>query len=191
MARQHGITTNTYRRFIIDSGALYLNYGETSQVLLGATRGGSTFSIEQEIREMEVDGAKGPVVGSKRVIRSAPMIKANFVEMGPSLLSLGIPGSSVADYPVAPGVKTHDQITRALQIAASDYNTNIAIIGECTGSSTGYIECIISNPLANGNIELGFADNDESVLAVEFIGHFAVSDLNTEPWKINFPILEA
>lgn len=188
MARKHGITTNTYRKIVIDSGSVYKNYGLGGETLLGATRGGSTFTIEQEIRKMEVDGAKGDVKGDKRIVKVSPQLKVNFLELSSALMKMALPGSALADYPATQG-KTHDQLTRALQIALSDYVDNITIIGECTGSLTGYVECGIKNALANGNFEMGFADNDESVLSLTFIGHFVATDLDSEPWFIRFPVI--
>lgn len=187
MARKHGITTNTYKKLVIDSGAVYKNYGLAGETLLGATRGGNTFTIEQEIRQMEVDGAKGPVKGDKRIIRVSPQIKANFIEISKDILQLALPGADVANFP-STGDKTHDEVTRALQIALGDYVDNIAIVGECAGS-TGAVVCGIKNALANGNLELGFADGDESVIAITFTGHFDTSDLDAEPWFIRYPVI--
>jgi hypothetical protein len=188
MARKHGITANTYKKFAIDAGAVYKNYGTAGEALLGATRGGTTFTIEQEIREMEVDGAKGPVKGSERITRVRPVIVANFIELSTDILKLGLPGSSSADFPATQG-KTHDQITRSLAIALADYVDNITIVGECTGSATGFIECGISNALANGNFEMSRSDNDESVLTLTFVGHFLASNLDSEPWFYRFPVI--
>lgn len=188
MARKHGITTNTYKKFIIDSGAVYKNYGLGGETLLGATRGGSTFRIEQEIRTMEVDGAKGDVKGDKRIIKVRPVLEVNFIEISTDLIKLALPGADSADYPATQG-KTHDRIYRALDLATSDYIDNIAIVGECTGSSTNAIVCGINNVLANGNFEMAFAENDESVLKLTFTGHFVPTDLDTEPWFIRFPVI--
>ena len=187
MARQHGITTNTYKKFAIDQGAVYVDYGETGESLLGATRGGNTFTIEQDIREMEVDGAKGPVKGSKRITAVRAILVANFIEISPTILQLALPGSAVADYPDTPS-KTHDAVTRALAIALTDYKDNVAIVGEVTGAAaTSYIECIAKNPLANDNFEISFAPNDEGVITVRWVAHFTPDDLDTEPWEIRFP----
>lgn len=188
MARKHGITANTYKYFAIDQGAVYVNYGEAGQALLGATRGGNTFTVEQDMRNMEVDGAKGEVKGGKRITAVRPIIVANFVEIDKTILNYAFPGSTVADYPSTPA-KTHDGITRDIAIATTDYLTNIAIVGECSGTSTGYIECVISNVLSEGNFEMSWAPNDESVIAVTFKGHFDPSDLETEPWTIRFPVI--
>lgn len=187
MARQHGITADTYKKFIIDSGAVYLNYGEGGQTLLGATRGGSTFAIETEYRDMPVDGAKGSVKGGRRITSVSATLTANFLEHSATLMSRVLPGSSVADYPDTPG-KTHDSITRALQIALTDYATNVAIVGEVSGSSAPVI-IIIKNALVDGNFELALADAEESVLAAAFKAHFDPSDMDTEPWEIRYPVI--
>ncbi len=186
MARQHGVTTNTYKKLVLDSGAVYKNYGESGEALLGATRGGNTFTIEQDIREMPVDGAKGKVKGMRRIIAVNPVIVANFVEISKEVLALALPGSSTADYPDTPS-KTHDQITRALEIALGDYATNIAIVGEVSGNDTYPCVCLIKNVIAGENLELGMAPNDEAVQAVTFQAHFDSADLDAEPWAIRWP----
>lgn len=189
MARRHGVTTDTYKKLIIDSGAIYKNYGEGGEALLGATRGGNTFTIETEYRIMEVDGAKGPVKGMRRITGVVVSIVANFLEISPTVLNLALPGSAVADYPVAPADKTHDSVTRALAIAIGDYYTNVAIVGEVTGNATHPIVCLISNVIADGNLEIAHTDNDEGVIPVTFKAHFDTSDLDTEPWEIRFPTI--
>jgi hypothetical protein len=188
MARKHGVTANTYKKFVIDSGAVYKNYGTGGELLLGATRGGNTFSIETEYREMPADGAKGPVKGSRRVTKVVAKIKANFVEISAAVLALSLPGSAVSDFPATVG-KTHDSVKRSLALALADYVSNIAIVGEVTGNSTQPVIVILSNVLADGKFEMGFSDNDESVIAVEFTGHFDPSALDTEPWEIRYPTI--
>jgi hypothetical protein len=185
MARQHGVTDWTTKRFVIDSGAVYKNYGETDQVLLGATRGGNTFTIEQEIRDMPVDGAKGPMMGARRIIKVTAKLTANFVEISPDILQLALPGSSAADYPDTGS--THTEITRALQLSLADYSTNITLVGEVSGVDGKYIECGILNALADGNLEMAMADGDEAAPSITFTAHFDPTDLDTEPWFIRFP----
>jgi len=46
MGSPTGVTTNTVKRFFVDAGAVYLNYGvEGEEKLLGATKGGNVFTI--------------------------------------------------------------------------------------------------------------------------------------------------
>jgi len=188
MAAQHGITATTYQNLIIDSGAIYKNYGEANELLIGATRGGNTFTVEQEIREMEVDGAHGAVINSERVVRSAPKIVANIIEFSADLIQMAFPGSTTADFG---SPKTHDAITRAVRIASTDYFTNITIIGETTRSASQYVQCSILNALSMEGFELSFTDKEETVATVTFMGHFAATDLATEPWRIRYPVSDA
>ena len=134
MARKHGITEATYDRLVIDSGQVRLNYTDESDngTLLGATRGGNTFTLETEYKDMAVDGAKGPVKGGRRITKVTAKLVCNFVEIKTDILQLTLPGSSEADHPTE--TPTHDQITRALQIALTDYNDSIALIGQVSGS---------------------------------------------------------
>jgi len=187
MARQHGITSSTYSNLIIDSGALYKNYGEAGELLIGATRGGNSFNIEQEIRTMDVDGAHGGVVGDKRIVHVAPKIVANVIEFSAAFLQMALPGSSTADYGTP---KTHDAITRALQIATTDYFTNITIRGESTRSDTDYVECGITSALSIENFEMAWSDKEETVATVTFMGHFSTADLESEPWFIRYPVAD-
>jgi hypothetical protein len=188
MARQHGITSNTYNEFLIDSGKLYINYGQAGEAALGATRGGTTFAINTEYRDMPVDGAKGPVKGGRRITRVEAILTVNMVEIDTTVLTKALPGSSAADYPTTP-TKTHDQITRELAIATTDYLTNVAIIGEVSGSTSKYFVGILNNVIADGNLEVSLVDNDESVLAIQFKAHFDPSDMDAEPWEIRWPTI--
>jgi len=188
MSKKHGVTANTFTRFVIDSGAVYKNWGEAGEALIGATRGGNSFKIETEQRQMEVDGSIGDVKGDKRIIRVTATITANFVELSKALFLLANPGATAADYPATEG-KTHDLITRARDILTSDYVTNVAIVGNSTYSATGYIIVKLANALADGNLELGFTDREESVIPVTFKAHFDPASLGTEPWSIYNPIL--
>jgi hypothetical protein len=188
MEKKHGVTANTFTRFIIDAGAVYKNWGESSEVLLGATRGGNSFKIETELRQMEVDGAIGPVKGGKRITNVVATITANFVEVSKALFLLANPAATAADYP-ATGTKTHDLISRAADLATTDYITNIAIVGMSTYSSTNFVVVKLLNVLADGNIEIGFNDKDESVLPVTFTAHFDPSLLSQEPWQIYNPVI--
>jgi hypothetical protein len=185
MPRYHGVNENTYRKFVIDSGEVRLGYTNESSrgTRLGATRGGSSLTIEQEIKIMEVDGAKGPVKGGRRIVKSSAKMEVNFIEFSTDLLTMALPGSTTDDFgsPV-----THTSIQRALQIAATDYHDSIALIGEVSGSGDPIV-IILSNVLADGNFEIAAADNDETVLKIQFTAHFDPSDLDTEPWEIRFP----
>ena len=189
LSRKHGITTDSYKKLTIDTGAVYKNYGIGGESLLGATRGGNSFTIETEYRDMEMDGAKGKVKGGRRITGVSASITANFVEMSAALFDLIMTGSDTANFPVAPAAKTHDSITRALQIEDGDFATNIAIVGEVSNGLATPIVVLISNAICDGNMEMGFNDDDEAVIPVTFSAHFLPSAMDTEPWEIRWPVI--
>ena len=150
----------------------------------GATRDGNTFTIEQEIREIPVDGQKGPVKGLRRVTRVTARITANFVEFTTDVLKLALPGATVEDYPEAN--RRMMRFGRALQIALGDYHKNIAIVGNKSGTDQPII-CGIENALADGNFEVSAADEDEATISIQFTAHFDPENLDKEPWFIRNP----
>ena len=180
MARQHGVTSTTFTEIIIDSGAVYKNYGESGQALLGATRGGNTFTIETEYREMEVDGARGAVKSGRRITGVVCSVVANFLAIDKDTILQNLTGAAAAD------ITTHYRITRSLQLTDSAYLTNVAIVGEVPGKTNSVI-CRIDNAISDAGFEFAFTDKDETILATTFKAHFDPSDLDTEPWAISYP----
>ncbi len=188
MTKYHGVTTETVKRLFLDAGAVYLNYGETEERLLGATNDGNTFTIEQDVREIEVDGARGPVKGLRRIIEVRAQIVANLLELTAENLKTALAGSTMEDYPDGEE-KTHDKISRKLTIADTDYIGNVALVGEISGSQEPVI-CIIKNALVDGNFNIDTADKEEAGLEVTFTGHFDPDEMDEEPWEIRFPVIE-
>lgn len=187
MGRETGITTETVKRFIVDAGAVYFNYGIIgSERKIGATRGGNSFVIEQDIKVIEMDGAKGPVKGARRVIESRAAITANLIEMTADNFKKAIAGSDSAAFPDA-AAKTHDGIRRNREILNTDYIENVALVGNISGTNTPII-LIIENALADGNLELSTEDKEEAGLEIQYTGHYDPAELDNEPWEIRFPI---
>lgn len=152
--------------------------------LVGATRGGSTFTVETEYKTMEFDGARGPVKGGRRITGVTARMTVNLLEHSTDNIKLALTGSTSADYPVSSA--THDEITRSLQIASTAYLTNIAIVAEVSGDADPVV-CGINNAICDGSYELKFADKDEAAPSMQFTAHFPTSDLDTEPWFIRYP----
>jgi hypothetical protein len=186
--RETGITTETVKRFLVDAGAVYFNYGIAgTERKAGATRGGNSFVVEQDIKEVEMDGAKGPVKGARRVIESRARITANLIEMTADNFKKALAGADSAAYP-DDLAKTHDSIRRTREITDADYIENIALVGNISGTNTPII-LIIENALADGNLELSTEDKEEAGLEIQFTGHYDPADLDTEPWEIRFPTM--
>ncbi len=185
MKARSSITANTPENLLIDAGAVYLDYSEESERLLGATRGGNTWALNREIRTMEYDGAKGPTKGMKRIVSVAPVVTANLLELTKENLLLALPGAEVDETN-----PEYDKITLG-DIGDGDYLTNIALVGNLASGDPVII--ILYNTLAEGGLEIAMADQDEGVLTVEFTAHFDISEYDAEegewpaPFEIRYP----
>lgn len=188
MSKYNGVTDKTYERFLVDAGAVYVGFTSPSNLgtLLGATRGGNSFQIETEIKNMNVDGAPGRVKGDARITKSNASMKIKLVEITTSALLLALPGATAADFPVAPGTATHDLIKRALTILLTDYKASIALVGEVAGQSTPMI-FVIKNVLASGGLEIGTSDGEEAAIDITLNAYYDPSTLTSEPWEIYRP----
>lgn len=167
--------------YILDSGAVYINYGENSPFLLGATEGGNLFGIEQEYRYMTFDGADGSKLsGAHRIIGSTPKIIANIIEIDWQLLNIILPGANITFE--SGSVNIQRAIKKLLE---QDYIKNIAIVAP-HGPTGAFIIFKILNAVSLESIEIPFEDSKESVIECTFAGCFSPDNVDYEPWEIEF-----
>lgn len=182
---KRGVTTETVDRFMVDAGAVYINLDEPDERLLGATRGGNTFMIEQDVYNPEIDNVPGALKGARRIIEVRPRLTANLLEISKDNLMIALVGSQsveVQDSTAATG----DKITRERNITVADYIKNIALVGTISGSGEPAIFKVF-DALQDENFEIATENRGEGVLALTFSGHFDPANLNKEPWEIIFP----
>lgn len=181
----HGITPETFKRLALDAGVVYVNYGLPTAALLGATRGGNGFKIEDENRQMPIDGTPGDVKGDKRRVNSKVTLSVNLLEITTDAIKKLLPGStSIVDG------GTKDKITRSAQISAGDYLDNITLV-LAKNDTTELFAFKLKNALALNGLDFGAAEDDETVLAMEFTAHYDPSDLVNDPWEIFNPLESA
>lgn len=182
-----GFTNQSAERFIIDAGAVYLNtkFENGSFIggeLLGATSGGNELVIQQEIRQIEVDGAKGRTKGLQVITFQNPVLTVNLKEMTARNLSKAITGGEVDT-----SDSNFDIITSKGTIDTEDYIENVTLVGKMTNGKDVVI--VINNVLQIEGLEMTFEDNNEVVIPVAFAGHYDES--GEVPFKIYFPKAEA
>lgn len=179
----NGITATTYDNLLFDAGALYFGWTDfsTPGTLLGATRGGSSFMLEKDIKVIEVDGARGPVKGGRRYVNEVPKLTINLIEHKLANLLKLLPAATSSTFNV-----TWDEIARSADIAAGDYTDNLTLVADVSGSSNG---CAfqVKNVLCDSNFELSVQDKEEGVIAATFTAHFDPADLDTSPFSIFWP----
>lgn len=190
-----GVSTNTATRLVIDAGVVYTNIDVTgledgsastpvadakaSGTLVGATRGGNTFSAGRTLREMEADGKLGPTKGFKRRQEVAATLQVNLLEITSANLQNIIAGANQTT------AGSFDKIEGG-EIADADYLTNIALFGTKTSGTgdTDVMVIVLENVLAMDVPDFNFSDEDELVLPVTFAAHFDPASPSTEPWTL-------
>ncbi len=178
----NGLSADSPNRFMIDAGAIFAGFinEDSAGISIGATRGGSRYILEREIREIPVDGVMGPTKGFRRRSRVVATIETNAMELFPNNLQRIVAGAEVddsdPDFTIITGGPVED----------GDYISNIAIVGTIHGNDKPFVG-IILNALPESPFTIPLAPQDESVIAMKWTGHFDPATPYTEPWEIWLP----
>lgn len=131
--------------------------------LLGATRGGGTFTITREIREVEADGVRGPFVGSRIVDSADAYLSTTLIEITPEHVKKVINNADV-DTTSA----NHIVVTIRTAIDDEDYLDNVIWVGD---TSEGFMAIELENALNTADFTLTFADKNEGTMNAEYHAH--------------------
>lgn len=186
MTAYNGVTTETMNRLAIGPGALYKNFVNpaTPGTIISATSGGNIFRIERELYTPEIDGLKGPLKGSSRVVKEVAYIDTNLVEITKENLMLAIAGLTQTDFG---SPATHTKLTSSGEISAGDHIDTIAIVGKLSGT-TNPICVVIKNALSTDPEELALGDGKNTVvLKTKFTSYYDPSSPGVPPWEIYMP----
>ncbi|MCM3600630.1 hypothetical protein M3175_07795 [Robertmurraya korlensis] len=179
-----GLTANSPLHYLMNAGAVYKNLtydeltGDFTGTLLGATSGGNEFALAQEIRNLEVDGAKGPTKGNVVIDSETATLTVNLKELTASNIALAIAGSQTTSD------TNYDIITSKKKIELSDYLQNIAFVGRLSGSSDPVV-IVIDNAISLEGLTVATTDKNEAIVPVVFTGH--EGEDGTSPYKIYWP----
>ena len=185
-----GLSTTTPSKLLLGVGAFYKNFtigtdtpATASSKLLGATDGGGTVAIVPQIRQVSVDGAPGDVKGLKVNDGYTATMTINLKEVTLANLELALGAFSTIST-----ATNQTQFRGKHEIVDADYATNIVWAGTISGSSEPvYIE--FDNVLSVNGLNLTVSDKNEATIPVTLTAHYALSDLDTPPFKIVYPSL--
>lgn len=192
-----GYTENTPKNYLIDAATVYKNvtYAEVggfTGTLVGATSGGVTATIEQNYRHPEVDGTahvQGMVKGNTVLESAKATVVAPLKELTAENIRMGL-NAGLRDALAAEAPTGYKVIETKREVEATDYLTNLAIVGKMAGTDNPII-LIIDNPLCTGGVEIGTEDNGEAIVELTFEAHATDAQLlaDTFPWRILFPAI--
>lgn len=186
-----GYTENTAKNLLLDAGAFFIDFDiETDTFdtavaegkLLGATRGGGSFSAVPEIRAIEVDGVHGKAKGLQVIDQWEIKMNANVLEVTLDGLAAALTSAEID----TESNETYDILKAKNYIDLTDYYENITYVGKISGSDTPLI-IQIYNAINTTGLTLETEDKAEAVTAMEFDGHYDESDLDHPPFAIFYP----
>lgn len=186
-AGKHGITENTPKNIPFGAGTIHkgLKYSEGEwnfdDSIVGATSGGSKFSITPEYTKLEVDGALVNAKGLTVKTGETAQMEVNWAELSVDILKTSVNAAE----------GTSEDSKYALleskpDVQDGDYWDNIAFVGKTLDGRN--IIVILDNALCTSALELEGKNKEAGVLATTHECYAELSsDLNTLPYHIYYP----
>lgn len=182
MALKTGLTERTTTSLQLNAGVFLKKYAKASEIssddIIGATRGGGSFSAVPTIHQVAVDGAPTYVKGLERVDDWIVTLSvSNFLEFTADALKLALGvGTNVSD------VDTGDKkLTTTRTIKAGDYQ-DIYWVGDLSNGKNVVI--YLKNCLNLTGLSVTMNERGEGTYPMTFTAHYAVDDLNTAPFEL-------
>lgn len=164
---------------LLGEGVLYYNYGEVSEAVIGATRGGTKLEIEWNKKEVDYDGSMGPTKGMRRTERFVAKLVVNFLKLTYTNLAYGL-NVTVSDGSDQDG--TYKKISFDTTFASTDVMTNITFKGYKADGTYCIIK--LENAMNIDNIGLEFKEKDEVVSEMTYTGFYTYAAPTTPHLKI-------
>lgn len=182
-----GVTSKTPDKILFGSGTIHKNLKYTDSAwnfdssIVGATSGGSKFSIKPEITKVPVDGALVSVRGLNVKTGETATMEINFTELSKDILlagTLGKEGTSADN--------NFDVIESKGSISDDDYWENVAFVGKTVSGKDVIV--IMDNALCTSGIETEGKEKEGAVAAYTFECNADIdSDLDSLPWHVYWP----
>jgi len=152
----------------------------SGEKLLGATRGGGTFTITREIRQVDADGTRYRFVGGEIVDSVDAYLSTTLIEITPAHLKAVLGNVDIEDS--QSGLKHVLKLRTAFE--DEDYLTNVVWVGD---TSKGFVCIDLKNALNTADFTFTYADKNEGTVNVEYHAHQGdVSDYDEVPVQIIF-----
>ena len=198
-----GMTTplrgGTFRKLILNAGAFVIGFDDSEyttaaalktalasflndpEKCLGATRGGGTFTVTRDMRQVEADGVRYRFVGDS----SDAYLSTTLIELG-SAASMKR-AMATADVTTT-GLKSVLKMRTRIQDA--DYIKNLCWVGDIADG--GFVIIKLANALNTTDLTVTFTDKGEATLPVEFHAYQdTVEDYDYAPYEIVYIDVEA
>lgn len=183
----NGVSAKTPQNILFGAGTIHkgLKYEGSSwnfdASCVGATKGGSSITIEPEFYSVEPDGSTVAIKDFKRKVGEKATLEVNFLELTADLIKSAVVGKNGTS-----ADSTYDVIESKDAIEEGDYWENIAFVGETLDGKN--IIVILDNALCTSGLSLEGKNKEEGVGKYTFECHADASEsLTTLPYHIYYP----
>ena len=167
---------------IADADALLLAINaaiDAETNILGMTRGGGSFKVARDIRNIQADGIRYPWKGGKFVDSADPALSTTLIEQTAQNLKDAIGSCTIT----TSGKKT--KLTMNTQIQDADYIDVLTWYGSLLDGRM--IAITLFNAFNTADLNITFTDKGEATSPVEFHAHQEkANDYDTAPFEIVF-----
>lgn len=182
MPLKTGLTDRTIVNLQLNAGVLLTSYTKGVDIeeddIIGATRGGGSFTAVPTVHQAAVDGAPTYTKGLERVDDWVITLNATMVELNDDAVSraLGVGVVKTGD-----GSTQDTTFTVKRTVNDADYK-DLYWVGDLSNGQNVVIK--IKNALNTSGLNLTFSDRGEGTYALALIGHFTTADLDTAPFEL-------
>lgn len=184
MPLKTGLTERTIVNLQLNAGVLLTKYTKGTDIeeddIIGATRGGGSFTAVPTIHQAAVDGAPTYTKGLERVDDWVITLNATMVEVSDEAISRAL-GVGVTKTETGTGTTKDTTFTVKRTVNDADYK-DLYWVGDLSNGQNVVIK--IKNALNTSGLSLTFSDRGEGTYALALIGHFTVDDLDTAPFEM-------
>jgi len=170
------LTQEQIENIQIDYGIVFVNYGEMDEKQLGPTRGGGTFTVTKNIRDIEFDGRKGKTKGAQVVDEINAMLSVPLLNTSMENLALAMPWATYSDG------KLSAESGNLGVIQDSAYLSNITMFAKVIGG--GYKKITLYNAMTENDFSLAAAPKAEGVVTLEIHAHWDAKNDDTDLYDI-------
>lgn len=149
---------------------------------LGMTRGGGSFQVTKETREIEADGKRYSFVGSTLVDSQDAYLSTTLIEMTPDNLKRALTAATVSSATDSTSSDKTTTITPRTAIQDADYIDKLVWVGD---TRKGLLAIELQNAINKADVNMTINDKGEAELAVEFHATMgSVTDYDTPPYRL-------
>lgn len=171
------LTKKQIENIQFDEGLVYTNFGLETERMLGPIRGGSTFSVNATLRDIEYDGRQGPTEGMQLIELQEALLKTSSLCCTQEDLILAMPGAKID-----PETKVIENVESGTLIPEDKYLDNVTVFAKLAGGT--FKQITIYNVMHEGAMEFSAKPKAENEHALELKAHFDPFDRTKKIYRV-------